>query len=271
VPDTGRNIAGLRNAVSFLIETRGVGIGRAHFRRRVQTHLIAMNSMVDSAAASGPALMATIRQLRASVAAAAGSGELVVAGSATLTRHTLELVDPETGADKSVEVDWRSALEIQVRQKRSRPYGYVLPSTETEAATRLAHLGATVLRVQQDSTVDGERYRITRLQESKKEGCRNDETARRTSCKSRRGRTARLMVRPGFYVPMDSRWAASSPRRSNRTRAATRPIACSLPKVDAASPRSCRCIGCRTHAGPGRSSTKATERASRATADSRKC
>mgnify|MGYP003694581765 CR=1 FL=1 len=35
VPDTGRNIAGLRNAVSFLIETRGVGIGRAHFKRRV--------------------------------------------------------------------------------------------------------------------------------------------------------------------------------------------------------------------------------------------
>ena len=46
VPDTGRNIAGLRNAVSFLIETRGVGIGRAHYKRRVLTHLIAMNSVL---------------------------------------------------------------------------------------------------------------------------------------------------------------------------------------------------------------------------------
>src|SRR5450432_3950437 len=68
VPDTGRNIAGLRNAISFLIETRGVGIGRAHFKRRVRTHLIAMNSMLDSAAASAPALVAMLRKLRADVA-----------------------------------------------------------------------------------------------------------------------------------------------------------------------------------------------------------
>ena len=44
VPDTGRNIAGLRNAISFLIETRGVGIGRAHFTRRVYTHVVAMRT-----------------------------------------------------------------------------------------------------------------------------------------------------------------------------------------------------------------------------------
>ena len=34
-PDTGRNVNGLRNIVSFLIETRGVGLGRAHLARRV--------------------------------------------------------------------------------------------------------------------------------------------------------------------------------------------------------------------------------------------
>ena len=33
VPDTGRNIAGLRNSLSFLLETRGIGIGKAHFKR----------------------------------------------------------------------------------------------------------------------------------------------------------------------------------------------------------------------------------------------
>ncbi len=109
-PDTGRNIAGLRNAVSFLIETRGVGIGRAHFKRRVQTHLIAMNSVLDSTASNGSALMAAVRQIGAEVAGMAGTGDLVVAGAATPMRHELELIDPETGADKNVEVDWRSAL-----------------------------------------------------------------------------------------------------------------------------------------------------------------
>ena len=43
--DTGRNIAGLRNAVSLLLETRGVGIGRAHLGRRVQAHVAASEAM----------------------------------------------------------------------------------------------------------------------------------------------------------------------------------------------------------------------------------
>jgi Zinc carboxypeptidase len=36
-PDTGRNVNGLRNSISFLVETRGVGLGRAHLARRVHT------------------------------------------------------------------------------------------------------------------------------------------------------------------------------------------------------------------------------------------
>ena len=206
VPDTGRNIAGLRNAVSFLIETRGVGIGRAHYKRRVQTHLVAMNSMLDSAAANGPELMALVRKIRADVAAAAGSGELVVAGAATMTRHTLELIDPETGANKNVDVDWRSALDMQVRQKRPRPYAYLLAASESEAAMRLAHLGVAVLRVQQETTVDAERYRITHLQESKKEDVRrNDEDGAANVVQiTTQVEPARLTIKAGdFYVPMD--------------------------------------------------------------------
>lgn len=238
VPDTGRNIAGLRNTVSFLIETRGVGIGRAHFKRRVHTHLVAMNSMLDSAAANGPALLALVRKARADVAATAGSGELVVAGAATLTRHTLELVDPETGADRNVEVDWRSALEIQVRQKRSRPYGYLLSASESEAARRLAHLGVTVLRVQQDTNVDGERYRVTRLQESRKDDVRrNDEDSVANVVQiTTQLEAARVMVKPGdFYVPMDQPLAnviaAALEPETQSSYAANRVL--TLPKADA--------------------------------------
>jgi len=238
VPDTGRNIAGLRNAVSFLIETRGVGIGRAHLKRRVQTHLIAMNSMLDSAAANGPALMARVRLVRADVAAAAGTGELVVAGSATLTRHTLELVDPETGADKNVDVDWRSALEMQVRQKRPRPYGYLLTASEVEAAARLARLGATVLRVRQDTSVDGERYRVARLQESKKEDVRrnDDDGAANVLQITTTVEPARLAIKSGdFYVPMDQPLAnviaAALEPETQSSYAANRVL--TLPKTDA--------------------------------------
>lgn len=49
-PDTGRNVNGLKNTVSLLVETRGVGIGRAHIQRRVHTQVTAMTSALRSTA-----------------------------------------------------------------------------------------------------------------------------------------------------------------------------------------------------------------------------
>ena len=206
VPDTGRNIAGLRNAVSFLIETRGVGIGRAHYKRRVTTHLIAMHSMLDSAATNGPPLLVLVRKLRLDTALTAGTGDVIVSGSSKPVRHVLDLIDPETGADKPVEVDWRSALEIQVRLKRTRPFAYLLPASEVEAASRLSRLGVTVLRVQQDTSVDGERYRITGLKEARKDDVRrNDEDGAANVVQITTAvEPARLSAKAGdFYVPLD--------------------------------------------------------------------
>jgi len=40
-PDTGRNVSALHQAVSLLLEVRGVGLGRAHFARRVHTQVLA--------------------------------------------------------------------------------------------------------------------------------------------------------------------------------------------------------------------------------------
>ena len=42
--DTGRNVNGLKNAVSLLVETRGVGLGRLHIQRRVHTQVTTITS-----------------------------------------------------------------------------------------------------------------------------------------------------------------------------------------------------------------------------------
>jgi Zinc carboxypeptidase len=206
VPDTGRNIAGLRNAVSFLIETRGVGIGRAHFKRRVYTHLIAMHSVLDSTAANAEAVLALARTLRHRLAAEAGKGDIVIAGTATATRNTLDLIDPDTGADKTIDVEWRSALTIDVRRKRARPFGYLLPASEAEAARRLARLGATVLRLSEDGVIEGERYRITRADEAKKDDVRrnDDEGIANVVRLETAVEPTRVAATAGdFYVPLD--------------------------------------------------------------------
>jgi hypothetical protein len=206
VPDTGRNIAGLRNAVSFLIETRGVGIGRAHFKRRVYTHLVAMNAFLDTAAQNGESLLAGLRAIRREVAAEAGRGDLIVSGVATPKRHTLTMIDPETGSDKQVEVAWRDALELQIRLKRPRPYGYVLAASEAAAARHLRELGATVMRIVSDARIEVQRYRMTSREEAKKEDVRrNDEDATPNVIRiTTATESAQVVVRAGdFYVPMD--------------------------------------------------------------------
>jgi len=176
VPDTGRNIAGLRNAISFLVETRGVGLGLAHMRRRVESHLVANNAIIDITARNAAAILALEKRARDDVVAAAGKGEFVVAGVATPGRNTLLMLDPETGADKPVEVDWSNALEIRPTLTRVRPYGYLLPASQAAAAERLRNLGVTVLRVDGDGMADVERFRIDGAVVAKKDDVRrNDE------------------------------------------------------------------------------------------------
>jgi hypothetical protein len=206
VPDTGRNIAGLRNEVSFLIETRGVGIGRAHFKRRVYTHLVAMNAFLDAASEDGDRLLGELQSIRRAVAAEAGRGDIVVSGVATPARHTLAMIDPDTGSNKQIEVAWRDALELQIRLKRPSPFGYVLAAQETEAVRHLRRLGVTVLRVVADDPTDGERYRIVTREEAKKEDVRrNDEEVTPSVIRiTTTTEPAQLVIHAGdFYVPMD--------------------------------------------------------------------
>ena len=206
VPDTGRNIAGLRNAVSFLIETRGVGIGRAHFKRRVVTHLTAMRTFVHAAADQSSALLATLARARADVVAAAGRGNLTVVGAATPTRHTIDLLDPETGADKPVEVEWRDALTIAPRVTRPRPFGYVLSASETRAVSRLRALGVTVERFGGDGAIDAESYRVLTMSETRKEDVRRNDEDASPSVVRMTVEVVRAPVdvhRGDWYVPLD--------------------------------------------------------------------
>ena len=205
-PDTGRNVAGLRNAISFLVETRGVGLGLAHLRRRVESHLVANNAIIDITARNAAAILALEKRARDDVVAAAGKGEFVVAGVATPGRNTLLMLDPETGADKPVEVDWSNALEIRPTLTRVRPYGYLLPASQAAAAERLRNLGVTVLRVDGDGMADVERFRIDGAVVAKKDDVRRndeDEVVKVVNLTTVIEK-ATLPVRAGdLYVPLD--------------------------------------------------------------------
>ncbi len=167
-PDTWRNVGGLRNAVSFLLETRGVGIGRAHFKRRVRTHELTMEALLRTTAASPSEILALTRGAANDVALTACRGDYVVESDATRTTHTLTFLDPVTAADKNVEVPWRSALDIRTVRKRPRACGYFLDGEQREAAVRLRDLGIVVEQLAAPLAIRVERYRIVKTAESRR-------------------------------------------------------------------------------------------------------
>ena len=158
-PDTGRNVDGLTNAVSILVETRGVGIGGLHLKRRVYTHVVAATSILESAARRAGDLEKLREFVDREVAGEACQGDVVVEAAPTPSEHQLTMLDPVTGADKPVTVAWDSALALRPVTVRPRPCGYWLSDREGDAVRRLRALGVRVLRLDQDGELRGEEYR----------------------------------------------------------------------------------------------------------------
>jgi hypothetical protein len=158
-PDTGRNVNGLKNAVSLLIETRGAGLGRLHLRRRVHTHVTAIGSLLSSAAERSADIVKLRQFVDQEVSAKACQGESVVEAAPTPSEYELMMLDPVTGEDRVVNVTWESSLQLQPVTLRSRPCGYWLSAAQPDAVRRLRTLGVAVHQLAQDGDLRGETYR----------------------------------------------------------------------------------------------------------------
>jgi len=203
-PDTGRNVGGLRPAISLLIEVRGVGIGRAHLLRRVHTQLLAATSVIETTAAQGSGLMRLIGDTEARVIRGACRGDIIIEARMTPMRQHLTFLDAATGQELPTDVDWRAASPLKVVRSRPRPCGYLIGSDQTSAIERLRLLGVKLHNVVRQTRWQVERYTVVREVAGRREDARgaieDDLPIRKIEVVTERGSE---IIAPGaVYVPL---------------------------------------------------------------------
>jgi hypothetical protein len=157
-PGISRNHFGLSGAVSFLIETRGVGVRMEAFQRRVATHYIAAKGALEAAAAEATRVRATVAQAKEAIAAS--RDELIVGHRIATVKMVLPMIDPESGADKPIEVDFRDSRKVTVTATRPRPGGYLVLPEAAAAIEALKTKGVVVCQVGAADPIDVEAFRV---------------------------------------------------------------------------------------------------------------
>ncbi|KAL8397083.1 hypothetical protein RB594_003974 [Gaeumannomyces avenae] len=149
-PRTNRNAAGLTQAVSFLLETRGIRLADQHFQRRVATHLLKVEAVLELARDRAGEVYGQIERARADFIAS--DDPIVVTDSYTPAagRRNFTMVDRRSGAVVQAPVRWVATTPSVPVLTRPRPEAYLIPRTWAAVAERLRVLG---LRVE---TLDGE-------------------------------------------------------------------------------------------------------------------
>src|SRR5918997_213945 len=157
-PGISRNHFGLSGAVSFLIETRGVGVRMEAFQRRVATHYIAAKGALEAAAAEATRVRATVAQAKEAIAAS--RDELIVGHRITTVKMLLPMIDPESGADKPIEVDFRDSRKVTVTATRPRPGGYLVGPEGAAAVEALKIKGVLVCQLGGSEPIEVEAFRL---------------------------------------------------------------------------------------------------------------
>ncbi|MFM9974252.1 MAG: M14 family zinc carboxypeptidase [Beijerinckiaceae bacterium] len=158
-PGIGRNAMGLGGAVSFLIESRGVGIGMEGWQRRVATHVLAGRAVIAATLKEADSLKIALASERQ--AAAAATDDLIIASRIPANPLDIPMIDPKTAELQLVSVPFQDSRVIEPTQVRPRAAGYLLTGATEAAIERFRLQGVAVCQLAAGVRLSVEAYALT--------------------------------------------------------------------------------------------------------------
>lgn len=156
----------LSNAVSSLIEIRGVELGRTSFKRRIHTTFLIAEAYLTTAYNQAEQVKKVLAE-----AAKQPTKEIVVESKKAVEKQTIQVIDLATDNEMPLEITVHDAFKSTPVLTRSRPFAYVILPSEKEVAEKLRVLGLTVDELASAKTIAVEAYTITSYkQKAKTEG-----------------------------------------------------------------------------------------------------
>ncbi|KAF3040381.1 hypothetical protein E8E11_004182 [Didymella keratinophila] len=134
--------AGNYQALTFLVETRGIRLADQHFQRRVASHLITLTTIIDKAVNEFDSVFTTIETGRKSFKES--KEDIVVIQDYRLSNKTVQFIDAVNGSLVDVDVVSQNEDPAVAVLTRRRPRAYVFSRAWADVASRLRILGVRV-------------------------------------------------------------------------------------------------------------------------------
>ncbi len=163
---TGRNIYGVQPSFSFLVESRGIGIGRESFKRRVHGQIVSQTSLLNHTAENASKVAQMVSQSREDITEKGKNtnddDKIVVESKRKVYKDkSLTVVDIAKGETKEIPVDYKSSEDSIPLLERERPRAYIMPPGNDEVVEKLQNLGVEVKQLIKPLNVDVESYTVS--------------------------------------------------------------------------------------------------------------
>ncbi|WP_257351522.1 M14 family metallopeptidase [Pseudalkalibacillus decolorationis] len=161
------NAYGLQPSFTILVESRGIGIGRENFERRVTAMVAAHTSLVKTTAKRATEIRAVVKAAKAKISRQGGkigNNDKIVLDSQRKElpgEQQLKVVDIAKGSIEKIPVNYYSSKEAEPTLERVRPTAYIMPPAYHEIAQKLETQGVIVKKLEKAKELTVEHYKVT--------------------------------------------------------------------------------------------------------------